>query len=193
MIKDLHGLPAGVIGFEVSDKATAEDFRDVVLPAFERASKDGEFRAVIVIPEFKGMSAGGLWEDLKIGVEHLRGWKRIAVVTDIDWIIHVTRMFGWMTPGDVRTFRLNQRDDAIAWAAGSVGGVLDLGKLIEKTTKELGPDASDEAVTAKVVEFIESLDDVDKADVIDQIVKGTDSAELTQLRKALGKNEGTTN
>ncbi|HTU39199.1 MAG TPA: STAS/SEC14 domain-containing protein [Acidimicrobiales bacterium] len=182
-----------MIGFEVSDKATAEDFRDVVLPAFERASKDGEFRAIIVIPEFKGMSAGGLWEDLKIGVEHLRGWKRIAVVTDIDWIIHVTRMFGWMTPGDVRTFRLNQRDDAIAWAAGSVGGVLDLGKLIEKTTKELGSDASDEAVTAKVVDFIESLDEVDKADVIDQIVKGTDSAELTQLRKALAKNEGTTN
>jgi hypothetical protein len=64
------------------------------------------------------MSEGALWEDLKIGVPHLRGWKRVAVVTDIGWITHVTQMFGWMTPGDVKTFPLDGRADAIDWAAG---------------------------------------------------------------------------
>ena len=55
---------------------------------------------------------------MKLGVPHLRGWKRIAVVTDIDWITHVTQMFGWMTPGEVKTFALSQRGDAMSWAAG---------------------------------------------------------------------------
>ena len=32
MIKELSGLPAGVIGFETMGKLRAEDYRDVVLP-----------------------------------------------------------------------------------------------------------------------------------------------------------------
>jgi hypothetical protein len=117
VIKELTDLPAGVIGFEVTGKATAEDFRDIVLPAFERAAKNGKIRAVIVIPEFKGMTTGGLWQDLKLGVPHLRDWKRIAIVTDIEWIRHMTRMFDWMTPGDVQLFALDARDEAVSWVA----------------------------------------------------------------------------
>lgn len=117
MIKELSEVPPNVIGFEVSGKVQAEDFRDVVLPAFEKAAKTGEYRAVIVIPEFEGMSGSALWQDLKIGIPHLRGWKRIALVTDIDWITHVTQLFGWMTPGDVKLFALSQRADAIDWVA----------------------------------------------------------------------------
>jgi SpoIIAA-like len=77
----------------------------------------GEVRFVIVIPEFHGMSGGALRQDLKVGWEHLRAWKRIALVTDIAWMEHMTALFGWMTPGEVRSFPLAQRAEAIAWAA----------------------------------------------------------------------------
>jgi hypothetical protein len=117
MIKELGGLPAGVIGFEAAGKLRAEDYRDVVLPALERAAKSGEVRFLIVMPEFHGMSGGAVWQDLKVGIEHLRAWKRIAVVTDIEWITHLTSLFGWMTPGEVRTFSLSDRDQAVAWVA----------------------------------------------------------------------------
>ena len=117
MIKELNGLPAGVVGFEVADTLRAEDYRDVILPALERAAASGEVRFVIVIPEFHGMSGGALWQDLKVGVEHFRASKRIALVTDIEWMKNLTTLFGWMTPGEVRTFPLAQRDEAIAWAA----------------------------------------------------------------------------
>jgi SpoIIAA-like len=121
MIKELRDLPEGVIGFEASGKLTAEDYRDVVLPVLQRAAAAGEVRFVIVMPEFHGMSGGALWQDLKVGVEHLRAWKRIALVTDIDWMRYATELFGWMTPGEVKVFRLEQRDEAIAWAAGGAG------------------------------------------------------------------------
>jgi hypothetical protein len=117
MIKELSGLPAGVIGFETTGKLRAEDYRDVVLPALGRAAAGGEVRFVVVISEFQGMSDGALWQDLKVGAEHLRAWKRIAVVTDIEWVEHMITLLGWMTPGEVRVFPLAQRDEAIAWAA----------------------------------------------------------------------------
>src|SRR5256884_2255215 len=117
MIKELSGLPAGVIGFETTGKLRAEDYRDVVLPALERAAAGGEVRFVVVIGEFQGMSGGALWQDLKGGVGHLRARKRIAVATDIQRVDHMIPLFGWMTPGEARHFPLAQRDEAIAWAA----------------------------------------------------------------------------
>jgi hypothetical protein len=118
MITEMTDLPAGVIGFEIEGKVRAEDYRDVVLPALERAAATGEVRFVVVIPDFHGMSGGAVWQDLKVGIEHFRAWKRIALVTDIEWMDRMTSMFGWMTPGEVRHFPLAQREDAITWAAG---------------------------------------------------------------------------
>src|SRR5271165_5788613 len=113
MIQELTDLPANVIGFEASGKLAAEDYRDVLLPALERAAKTGEVRVVIVLRDFDGMSGGALWQDLKMGVEHFRAWKRIALVTDIEWMRYMTDLFGWMTPGETKTFSLAQRDEAI--------------------------------------------------------------------------------
>jgi stage II sporulation SpoAA-like protein len=118
MMQELSDLPAGVIGFEASGKIQAEDYRDVVLPALEAAAAAGEVRFVIVMRDFDGMSGGAVWQDLKVGFEHLRKWKRIALVTDIAWMRDLTSLFGWMTPGEVKTFLLAQQDEAIAWAAG---------------------------------------------------------------------------
>ena len=38
---------------------------------------------------WEGMSSGAVWKDLKMGVDNLRRWKRIALVTDLDWMITV--------------------------------------------------------------------------------------------------------
>ena len=93
MIKALSDMPPGVIGFEAAGKLTAEDYRDVVLPALEAAAKKGEVRFVIVMDDFQGMTGGALWQDLKVGIEHLRAWKRIALVTDIGWMQQMTDLF----------------------------------------------------------------------------------------------------
>jgi hypothetical protein len=118
MLDQLTDLPSNVIGFEVSGKLTSEDYRDILLPALERAGAAGEVRVVIVIPSFDGFSGGALWQDLKMGIEHWGAWKRIALVTDVEWMRHGTEWFGWMSPGEVKHFALDQRSDAISWAAG---------------------------------------------------------------------------
>jgi hypothetical protein len=40
------------------------------------------------------MAPAAVHEDLKLGVEHLRAWKRVALVTDIEWMTHLTALFG---------------------------------------------------------------------------------------------------
>ena len=119
MISSLTRLPQGVIGFEASGNIAAEDYRDVVLPALEEAVKTGDVRFLIVMRDFDGISGGAVWQDLKMGVEHLHSWTRIALVTDIDWMSHLTNLFGWMTPGETKVFPLDQQDQAIQWLAES--------------------------------------------------------------------------
>jgi hypothetical protein len=118
VLNEMHDVPPGVLGFEVSGKLETADYRDALLPALEKAAAEGDVRVVIVIPKFEGFSAGALWQDVKMGIEHWRAWKRIALVTDVEWMIHGTNWFGWMTPGEVKHFPLAERAAAIAWAAG---------------------------------------------------------------------------
>jgi len=119
MIEEMENLPDGVIGFRADGHITATDYTDVLRPAIDAAiRRDDEVRIVIEFGSWSGMSGGALWEDLKMGMERFTKWKRIALVTDIDWMRQATNVFGWMTPGDVKTFTLDDRVAAIAWAAG---------------------------------------------------------------------------
>lgn len=121
MLKPLTDLPDGVIGFEGVGKIEAVDYTDVLMPAVEAAAAAGGVRVVLLFPEWDGFTAGGMWEDLKMGVEHLRVWKRIALVTDLEWMHHLTALFGWMTPGAMKVFSVADKDAAIAWAADTAG------------------------------------------------------------------------
>lgn len=122
MLKAIADLPEGVIGFEAVGKVEASDYSDVLMPAVRALSEqDRDVRIVLVFARWDGMSAGATWQDLKFGVRNLNRWKRIALVTDLDWMITVMSIFGWMTPGELKRFPLAERDRAIAWAAGNDG------------------------------------------------------------------------
>jgi hypothetical protein len=36
--------------------------------------------------QFSGIDAGAVWEDFRVGMEHLSRWERMAVVTDVEWL-----------------------------------------------------------------------------------------------------------
>jgi hypothetical protein len=120
MIRQLTDLPDGVLGFEADGEIHADDYKDTIIPAIEGVIADGhDVRVVLVFPEFAGYSAGAAWQDLKMGMDHLHKWKRVALVTDVDWMVHLVNLFGWMSPGDVKHFPLAERAAAITWAATS--------------------------------------------------------------------------
>jgi len=120
MIELLPGLPEGVVGVEAVGEVTAHDYETILIPTFEAARARHEPVHVVFVAgeRFERFAAGALWDDTKYGFSHFRGWGRVALVTDIDWMRHLTHAFGWLAPNGMRVFPTAQLAEAAAWAAG---------------------------------------------------------------------------
>ena len=121
MLKLIEELPEGVVGVEAHDKVTAEDYERVLVPAVEAArakSGDGRVRLLYVLGhELPDYTAGAAWEDAKLGLGHLRSWERIAIVGDADWLRRAVGGLGWLMPGEIKVFGLEQLDSAREWVS----------------------------------------------------------------------------
>jgi hypothetical protein len=123
VIQMLDGMPEGTVGFRASGELTADDYRDVLVPAMKAAVESGSLRVVFVIgPEYEGFDFGAVKEDLKglapLAFEHRGAWKRVAAVTDVEWLAKAVQAFRWLMPGEVRVFALDELDAAKIWVAG---------------------------------------------------------------------------
>ena len=54
----------------------------------------------------------------KLWAGHPRAWKRVAIVSDADWLENGIKAFGWLMPGEVKVFETDDLDDAKEWLAG---------------------------------------------------------------------------
>ena len=122
MIELLQHMPKGVIGIRVSGRVSGDDIREFT-PAMDELLNTEELRIVEVIaPDYEGFGPGGLVEDLKVGFgalfQHHSAFRRIAVVTDKEWVAHALHALGWMVPGELALFGLDELDRAAQWAAG---------------------------------------------------------------------------
>ncbi|MDT5004463.1 MAG: hypothetical protein QOJ24_1639 [Mycobacterium sp.] len=122
MIEMLPDMPRGVTGIRVSGRIRGDELRELK-PAMDELMETGEIRMVEVIdPDYEGFGPGGLAEDLKLGLgllaRHHSAFKRIAVVSDKDWVAHAMHAFAWMVPGELAVFGLDELERAKAWAAG---------------------------------------------------------------------------
>lgn len=123
MIEELKNMPVGVTGIRVSGRLSGEELRKFK-PAMAELFKPGqEIRIVEIIDnDYEGFGPGGIIEDLKLElgtvVSHHSAFKRIAVVTDKEWVAHTLHALAWMVPGDLALFSLSEVERATQWAAG---------------------------------------------------------------------------
>jgi len=116
VIELLTELPPHVVGFHAQGEVHADDYRDVLEPAVEEALAGGAKASLLyVLDEDATYSAGADWQDAVLGVEHLRQWERIAVVTDAEWRRRMIHLFGWTLPGRIRLFGAGDQAQALAW------------------------------------------------------------------------------
>jgi hypothetical protein len=122
MVERMDGMPAGVIGVRASGKLTKDDYTDELEPALKEAMDAGEARVLFVLTDFDGLELDATFEDIKtgLGVEfaHRKDWKRLAVVTDVDWVARAMRMFAWAMPGELAVYDLGDLDEAKTWVSG---------------------------------------------------------------------------
>lgn len=119
MIALLPKLPDHVVGVTASGKINAADYETVLIPAVDAAlKKHDRIRLLYQLgPQFTGFTAGAMWDDMKVGIGHLRKWERIAVVTDHDWVANAWRMFAFAIPCPVKIFSDKQLGEAERWIA----------------------------------------------------------------------------
>ncbi len=123
MIEMLSDMPDGVTGIRVTGRVGGQELRDFK-PLMDKLVNTGEIRIVeVVATDYEGFGPGGLAEDLKLGlgslIRHHSAFKRIAVVSNKDWVAHAMHAFAWMVPGELAVFRLDDLERAKEWAAGA--------------------------------------------------------------------------
>jgi hypothetical protein len=117
MVEPIPDLPDNVLGFRAKGTVTATDYETVIIPAVEAMfERRGKVRFLYELGrDFSGFEAAAMWDDAKLGLKHLSGWERMAVVSDVEWIRAGVKVFALAMPGDVRVFHTGELADAIAW------------------------------------------------------------------------------
>ena len=91
----------------------------MLVPAVEAAlrSRDKVRLLYLLCDDVTGFSAGAVWQDAQVGMEHVTRWEKIAVVTDKEWLRHSVSIFGYLIPGEIRAFPAAREADARAGVA----------------------------------------------------------------------------
>ncbi len=125
MIEEITGRPEGTLEFKITGYVTADDYDTVLTPAIERALEQHDrIRLLVQIgPGFEGYSFQAAWEDSRLGLQHWRGFDRIAVVTDVGWMRTAIRALAFSLPCPVQVFQLGEHQDARRWLTESLGTI----------------------------------------------------------------------
>ncbi|HEY8096239.1 MAG TPA: STAS/SEC14 domain-containing protein [Methylobacter sp.] len=117
MIEHLSNFPDEVLAFVCKGRVTKADYDSVLVPAVVKAlEKQKRVRLYYeTAADFSGIDSGAVWEDFKLGLEHLTRWERVAVVTDVAWIKQTMRFFSFLMPGAMKSFPTSEVTQAREW------------------------------------------------------------------------------
>ena len=117
MIEQIPDLPNNVLGFTAKGTVTADDYESVIIPAVEALfTRQSKVRLLYHLgEEFSGFEAATMWDDTKLGLKHLTGWEKMAIVSDVEWIRAAVKVFGLAIPGHVRVFYNRELAQATRW------------------------------------------------------------------------------
>jgi len=91
MIEIIQGLPENIVAVIASGKVTQ------------------------LGQNFTGFTSDAMWDDARVGIWHLTAFEKVAVVSDVDWIIDAVKIFKFVIPCPVKTFRNEEFPEAKAW------------------------------------------------------------------------------
>jgi hypothetical protein len=93
MLETIQPSANNIVAIRATGKVTGDDYETVLIPLIETKLKShAKIRLLFQLgPEFEGYEAGAMWDDTKIGLKHLTNFEKIAIVTDSEWTIRLSK------------------------------------------------------------------------------------------------------
>jgi hypothetical protein len=113
MIQIIDGLPDNVVGIIAKGRVTNIDCDQILKPAMESTLKRHD--KVRLYYQIGCRFPGAAWENLRLGIELIPQWERVAIVTDVGWVRHTVNALRFLIPGEVRVFTSNEAYEGCAW------------------------------------------------------------------------------
>jgi hypothetical protein len=113
MIEIIEGLPDNVVGIVAKGRVTNADYNNILKPFMEKSLRRHD--KVRLYYEIGSRFPGAAWEDLRIAVEHVPRWERVAIVTDVGWLRHTVNALRLLIPAEVRVFTTPEAYQGCAW------------------------------------------------------------------------------
>ena len=108
--------PAGtIVTLKFREKLDKADYETFVPMIESQMQKGGPIRLLAELHDFKGWTAGALWEDTKFAAKHFNDIERLAVVGESRWQKGVAVFVKPFTSADVRYFDMQEIDRAREW------------------------------------------------------------------------------
>ncbi len=117
MIELIPGLPDDIVAVSAKGIVTADDYEKILIPAVEeKLKRHARIRLLYHFGrDFDKFTAAAMWDDAKIGLKHLTAFDKIAVVSDVGWIVEAVKIFGFIIPYPVRIFANDKLSEAKSW------------------------------------------------------------------------------
>src|ERR1700751_6050907 len=130
MIQTLETFPAPVVAFLCSGPVTRSEYESVLIPAVRKSFETHQSVRLYyeTTADFR-LSLPAAREDLKLGIQPFAHWERIAVVTDIDWIVHAIHAFRFLLPNRVKVFPSSAAALARAWIVAELSETTKMTKI----------------------------------------------------------------
>lgn len=112
----LEKSPLGdIVTLKFKGKVRKEDY-ELFVPQIEGLMKgDARIRLLVELHDFKGWTAGALWEDTKFAARHFSDIEKLAVVGDSRWEKGMTAFIKPFTKAAVKYFHMPELDQAREW------------------------------------------------------------------------------
>jgi pantothenate kinase len=117
MIEVTQKADKNIIEFELSGEISADDYEKTLIPTLEENLQ--KFDKVNILyhagENFKSYELKALYDDAKMGFKFFNHWNKIAVVSDVEWIVNGVKFFAFSIPGEIKIFNNSELEKAREW------------------------------------------------------------------------------
>lgn len=114
MIQKLKNIPVNMIGFEVEQSVTRQEFDSFIMPEIEALiGRIDQLNLLLVYNGgFENFNVGLWLSEAMERLHYMTKWKQVAVISDTEVVHSLVDLFPCIMPGEFRAFNKTELTEA---------------------------------------------------------------------------------